>query len=179
MRTFTLIATMLVVLALSARAASSDVASVPELSGKMAQLSYLIGTWSCTTEIPATGKTKVQTISAKSIYWIEPENVIGNYYRSKPYSSSSFFGWMDSKKLWWSSGADAYGAAFSGTGKDSGTNVQVMTGTNWYQGQAATSRDTMTKNSDTGYIDHFEILQAGKVTFQGTSTCRKTSNKTM
>ena len=178
MRTIAVLAAAAVsVLALSSGAASSE--ATPKLSGKMIELQYLVGTWTCTTKVPANGKMRAQTISAKSFYWVEPENVIGTYYKSKPYSSSGFMGWSDSKKLWWSNGSDVYGAASILSGKGSGTNIQVLTGTNWYQGQTSTSRDTMTKTSDTNYSDFFEILQGGKVTFQGTSECTKASNKVM
>jgi len=179
MRTIVLVATVIVVLIASSRIASSDVPSAAALSGKMAELKYLVGTWSCTTKIPAMGKTKAQNISAKNIYWIEPGNVIGSYYSSKPYSSSGYMGWNDSKKIWWGNGADVYGMVGSSTGKDSGTNVQVMTGTNWSEGKSYTARDTMTKTSDTSYTDHFETLQGEKLMFQGTSVCTKTSNTSM
>lgn len=157
--------------------ASSDAA--PMLSGKMTQLKYLVGTWSCTTKVAAMGKTPAQIISAKSIYWVEPGNVIGDYYSSKPFSSSGFIGWSNSKKLWWSNGADEYGSVDFETGKDSDTSVQVLTGTNWYQGVASQSRDTITKTSDSNYSDTFQLVQSGKVTFNGTSVCTKKSNKTM
>jgi hypothetical protein len=176
MRSIALVATVLVVV-IAATKTSSNADTSPALTGKMMQLQFLVGTWSCTTKIPAMAKTKAQTISAQNAYWIEPTNVIGSYYRSEPYSASSYMGWQDSKQVWWSSGADVYGSAFSSTGKDSGTNVQVMTGTNWSQGHASQSRDTITKLSDTSYTDHFELLQGGNVTFQATSTCTKVSNK--
>jgi hypothetical protein len=170
---------VVVVLAASSVVASSAAAPAPALSGKMTQMQYLVGTWACTTKIPAMGKMHAQTISAKDIYWIETVNVIGSYYSSKPYSSSGFIGWNNSKKIWWSDGADVYGTVGSSTGPDSGTNVQVMTGPSWSGGKVSTGRDTMTKTSDTSYTDHFELLQGGKVIFQGTSACTKTSNKTM
>lgn len=179
MRGIALIATMLVVVVITASSSSANADASPALTGKMAQLQFLIGTWSCTTKVPATAKTKAQTISAKSFYWIEPEDVIGNYYTSKPYSSSSYMGWQNTKQLWWSSGTDVYGSTFSSTGKDNGTNVEEMTGTNWYQGRPSPSRDTMTKVSDRSYTDHFEILQGDKVSFEVTSACTKISNKPM
>ena len=165
----------ILMIAASARAASSDTA--PALSGKMAALKYLIGTWSCTTKVPAYGKTPAQTVQAKSIYWIEPGNVVGSYYSSKPYSSSGFYGWMESKKLWWNNNADVYGGTGILTGKDSASNVQVTTGTSWFQGKGAASRDTMTKNSDTSYSDVFVELAGDKVTFQVSTACTKTSGK--
>ena len=159
--------------------ASSDVAQAPVLTGKMADQKYLIGTWSCTTKLAATSNMPSQTIAARVVYWTEPQNVIASYYNSKSYSASSYMGWMTAKKLWWSNGADMFGGIDFQTGKDSGTNVREMTGTSWYQGKASTTRDTVTKISDTTYQDAFEAIQGDKVTFQGTATCAKTSAKTM
>jgi hypothetical protein len=178
MRIVTIIAAAaILILAVSPRAASSGAA--PTLSGKMTQLKYLVGTWTCTTKVAPMGNMKAQTIPGKSVYWVEQGNVIATYYSSKPYSSSGFLGWMDSKKLWWSDGSDMYGSVDFETGKDSGTNVQVTTGTNWSQGDVSTARDTMTKIVDTRYSDSFQLTQNGKVLFQGTSACTKTSDKTM
>ena len=166
-------------LILAVRPPATSSGATPTLSGKMTHLNYLVGTWTCTTKVAPIGKMQAQTISAKSVYWIEQGNVIANYYSSKPYSSSGFTGWNASKKLWWSDGSDIYGGVDFETGKDSGTNVQVMSGTNWFQGAVATSRDTMTKTSDTSYSDVFQATQNGKVTSQGSSACTKASNKTM
>jgi hypothetical protein len=88
-------------------------------------------------------------------------------------------GWIESKKMWWSNGADIYGSVTSETGQDSGTNIQELSGTTWNDGKPSTFRDTMTKTSDSSYSDTFQVLQDGKVTFQGTSVCAKTSNKPM
>jgi hypothetical protein len=178
MRIATIVAAAaILILAVSPRAASSGAALT--LSGKMTQLKYLVGTWTCTTKVAPIGKMKAQSIPGKSVYWIEQGNVIANYYSSKPYSASGFLGWMDSKKLWWSDGSDIYGSVDFETGKNSDTNVQVMTGTNWSQGDVSTVRDTMTKTGDTSYSDSVQLTQNGKVIFQISSVCTKTSNKTM
>jgi hypothetical protein len=165
----------ILMVAASAHAASSD--SAPALSGKMAALKYLVGTWNCTTKVPAYGNMPAQTVQARNIYWIEPGNVLGNYYSSKPFSSSGFIGWMASKNLWWNSNADVYGGTALLTGKDSAGNVHVMTGTSWSQGKATASRDTMTKNSDASYSDEFVELAGDKVTFHVSTACTKTSDK--
>lgn len=181
MRSIALIsAAVVLVMATSVPVASSAEGPAPTLSGKMTNLKYLIGTWGCVTKIAPIGSMKAQTIPATSRYWIEPQNVIGNYYGSKPFASSGYLGWNAAKKMWWSNAADLYGSIAYETGNDSGTNVQVLSGTNWYQGsQASTARDTFTKISDTSYRDRFELIQGGKVRFQGTSTCTKTSNTAM
>jgi hypothetical protein len=173
------IATAAALLILAVSPCTESLGAPPTLSGKMTQLKYLVGTWTCTTKVASIGNMPAQTIPAKSVYWIEQGNVIANYYSSKPYSSSGFFGWMGSKKLWWSDGSDIYGGVDFETGKDSGTNVHVMTGTNWSQGDVSAARDTMTKTSDTSYSDAFQLMKNGKLIFQGTSVCTKASNETM
>jgi hypothetical protein len=159
--------------------ASADMTNNHTLTGKMAEMNYLVGTWSCTTKVAHIGKTPASTVAAKNVYWIEPQNVVGSHYTSGPYSASGYTGWLASKKLWWSDDADVYNAVSSETGKDSGTNVQVMTGTAWTNGGAYVGRDTITKISNTSYTDLFELAQGGKVVFRGISSCTKTSSSSM
>ena|SRR5579863_4319054 len=173
MRFFGLISVAVIAIVATSSRAWPDAS--PSLTGKMSQLNYLVGSWTCTTKIPAFGKAPAQTITATVTHWIEPSNVIGSHYSSRPYSSAGFTGWMASKKLWWSDGGDEGGATTFETGADSGTNVQVMTGTLWYQGQTSTVRDTMTKISDSSYSDFFQGRQGGKVIFEGKVVCTKSS----
>jgi hypothetical protein len=177
MRIFGLISIAIVaVIAMGSRAWSD---APPSLTGKMSQLNYLVGSWACTAKIPAMGKTPARNIPATDTYWIEPSNVLGSHYSSKPYSSAGFIGWIASKKLWWSDGGDEGGATTFETGADSGTNVQVMTGTLWFQGQTSTVRNTMTKISDSSYSSIFQGLQGGKVIFEGKVVCTKSSDRSM
>ena len=174
---------IIAVVSLAICGASSGVASPdaapPVLSGKMTQLQYLIGTWSCTTKVPPQGKTAGLTLTAKSVHWIEPGNAVGNHFSSKDYSANGYMGWVPEKKLWWTDFADRYVGTGSETGEDSGTNVQVLTGSYWFQGQATPSRDTLTKNSDTSTDDVFELKTNGRWEVQAASSCSKTSDKTM
>lgn len=169
----------LAVFGASSSVASSDMVPASALTGKMMQVQYLIGTWSCTTKVSAAGKMAAHTETGKNIFWIEPGNTIGNYYSSKGYSASGYIGWMTSKNLWWSSSADRIGGIGLETGKDTSTKVQLMTGTEWFQGQPSPSRDTITKNSDTSFRDVFEMKTNGSWSGVADSSCAKTSNKTM
>jgi hypothetical protein len=148
----------------------------PSLTGKVRQLDYLVGSWACTTRIPAQGKTPAQTVSARYIYWIEAGDVIGGRYVSTPYSYTGYMGWEASTKSWWLDDSDIYGSNWFESGADSGTNVQTMTGTLWYGGKTSTMRDAMTKFSDLHYSEHFQNLQNGRLVFEGTSVCSKISN---
>lgn len=168
---------VLVVFGASSSIASSNTAASSTLTGKMTNLRYLIGTWSCATKVSAFGKMPAHTETGKTLYWIEPGNTIGNYYGAKGYSSSGYLGWMASKKLWWSNSADRFGGVAAETGKNSITNAQLLTGTLWSQGQSSPIRDTMTKNADTSFRDVVEVKTNGTWSVVADSACTKISNK--
>lgn len=167
----------LAVIAASSSASFSDSTSEPALTGKMTHVQYLIGTWSCATKVAAFGKMQAHTETGKTVYWIEPGNVVGTYYGSKDFSSSGYLGWMASKNLWWSNSADRFATIGLETGKDSDTNSRVMTGTFSFQEQPAKSRDTFTKNSDTSFRDVVELETNSAWSVVADSTCTKTSDK--
>jgi len=153
--------------------ASSDVARAATLTGKLTGVQYLIGTWSCVTK----ASLPPQTQTGQYRFWMEPGNVIGNYYRAKSYSGSGYIGWMPSERRWWSNSAGRFGGISYETGEGSATNVQLLTGSTWFQGQPSPSRDTITKNSGTSFRDVFEMKTNAKWSVVADSSCTKTSNK--
>lgn len=150
---------------------SRSSAAAPALTGQMTKLQYLIGTWSCMTQLPAMGKEPAGSHKGSISFEIEPGNTVGYDVSSPEYSAAGFLGYQDAKKLWWSSGADN----FSGVTFESGTST-VMTGMTFYAGKHMASRDTITKTSATKYEDLFQIEKAGKWTLGADSVCTKTSN---
>src|ERR1700736_3280318 len=147
-------------------------AAAPTLSGKMTKLQYLVGTWSCQTKLPAMGKQPAGTHPGNISFEIEPDNTVGYDVSSPEYSAAGFIGYQAAKNLWWSSGADNFG----GVTFESGTSGDVLTGMTFFAGKHMTSRDTITKTSDTKYEDLFQIQQSGKWTLGADSVCTKTSN---
>ncbi len=101
------------------------------LTGKLTRLQYLIGTWNCVTK----ASMIQQTQTGHYHFWIEPGNVIGNEYSATGYSDSGYIGWMPSERRWWSNSAGRFGGISYETGEASATNVQLMTGSTWFQGQ--------------------------------------------
>lgn len=164
----------LVLLGASMHIATPDAARAATLSGKLTRVQYLIGTWSCVTKV----STPAQTQTGRYRFWIEPDNVIGNYYRAKGYSGSGYIGWMPSERRWWSNSAGRFGGISYETGENSATNVQLLTGSTWFQGQPSPSRDTITKDSGTRFRDVFEMKTKGKWAVVADSSCTKTSDKT-
>jgi hypothetical protein len=151
---------------------SQSSAAAPALTGQMKKLQYLVGTWSCTTQLPAMGKEPAGSHKGSISFEIEPGNTVGYDVSSPEYSAAGFLGYQDAKKLWWSSGADN----FSGVTFESGTSGTVITGMTFFAGKHMASRDTITKTSDTKYEDLFQIEKAGKWTLGADSVCTKTSN---
>jgi len=147
-------------------------AAAPALSGKMTKLQYLIGAWSCQTKLPAMGKEPAGTHAGTISFEVEPGNTVGYDVSATAYSASGFLGYLAPKQVWWSSGSDNFG----GVTFETSANGNVMTGMTYWGGKHISSRDTITKTSDTKYEDLFEIQQAGKWTLGADSLCTKTSN---
>jgi hypothetical protein len=142
----------------------------------MTDLQYLVGTWACQTNLPAMGNTAARTMPGTISFEVEPGNTLGYDVSSTEYSGAGFMGYLDAKKLWWSSGADNFGGV-SFEVATSGTSAKtVMSGTSTQGGQSVPSRDTMTKASNSKYEDLYETQKGGKWTLGADSTCTKTSN---
>ncbi len=151
----------------------------PALTGPITKLQYLIGTWSCATKVAASPTMAASTHQGTIMFSVEPSNTVGYYLRSDMYSSGGYIGWMDSKKMWWSSSADNFGGVTNESGPDNAGAGSTMTGTTIYQGQSMSSRDTITKISNTKYRDLYETQKGGAWSMGADSSCTKTSDKSM
>lgn len=147
-------------------------AAAPALSGKMTKLQYLVGTWSCQTKLPAMGKEPAGIHTGSISFEVEPGNTVGYDVSSLEYSAAGYLGYQEAKNLWWNSGSDNFG----GVTFESGKNGNVMTGMTFFGGKHISSRDTITKTSNTKYEDLYEIQQGGKWTLGADSVCTKSSN---
>jgi hypothetical protein len=164
--------------AVAAFASTGSAASKPALSGSMTKMQYLIGTWSCTTKVAASPSMAASTHQGTIMFSVEPSNTVGYYLRSDMYSSGGYIGWMDSKKMWWSSSADNFGGVTNESGPDTGA-TSTMIGTTVFQGQSMGSRDTITKISATKYRDLYETQKGAVWSMGADSSCTKTSDKSM
>jgi hypothetical protein len=158
---------------------SSAPPPAPTLSPPVTKLQYLIGTWTCSTKIPAHGSMPAATHNGTIMFSVEPSNTVGYYLRSDQYSTGGYIGWMTDKKMWYSSSADNFGGTTNEAGPDKAGSGSVMTGTSTYQGQTMGSRDTITKISDTKYHDLYEIQKGATWSMGADSSCTKISNKGM
>ncbi len=163
-------------IAVAAVSAHPSSAAAPTLSGKMLQLQYLVGTWSCLNKMAAMENMPAATAESTASYEIEPGNTIAYDSSSPGFSSAGFFGYLAAKQLWWESAADNHGGVFLGSGKGGKSLVLAGSGTTATDGGATPQRDTFTKLSDTKYEVRAEVKEAGKWVLGVVSTCTKTSN---
>lgn len=150
-----------------------------KLSGPMTQWSYLVGTWNCVTKVPAQGNMKAASMKATIQFSAQPQNSLGYYVGSTSYAGGGFIGWMDSKKLWWSTFADNFGGSGLETSASTDVSKVVFNGTTLAGGKPAPERETYFKISDTKYRDLYEEQHDGKWAWQADVTCAKTSNNSM
>ena len=166
----------LVAVLASAAAINQSNAAGPALTGKMTQLQYLIGSWTCQTKLPAMGKEPARTEKGTISFEIEPGNTVGYDVSGSKFSAAGYLGYQQATKLWWSSSADTLGEVTFESGASGYGNVNVMTGMTFYAGKHTSSRDTITKTSETKYEDLYEVEESGKWTLGSDSVCAKTSN---
>jgi hypothetical protein len=142
------------------------------LSGKMLELQYLVGTWSCVDKFAAMGTAAAGSVTSTVSYKILPQNTIGYTSPGSGFYTSGFFGYLDAKQLWWNSAADNHGGVFLGSGKGGASLVLTGNGISADEGSAH-QRDTLTKISDTKYELRAETEEGGKWVLGVVSTCTK------
>ena len=97
------------------------------LTGSMAPFSYLVGSWNCTTKLPAMMGQPARTEQATVTFEAVPGNAVHDHVTSADYAGDDYFGYNDKMKMYWSSSTDnsgAHGSATSADGKTyTGTSV--------------------------------------------------------
>jgi len=139
----------------------------------MGDVNYLFGAWSCSTKLPAYGKQPAQTVHGTMTFAAASSpKTISYAMHAGNYSSMGFIGWNSSRKVWWSNSVDSMGGFGSETGTAAG-NVTRLAGSSMFEGQKTSSRDTITKLSQTQFRDVFELNRGGKWSMDADSTCTK------
>ena len=126
------------------------------LTGPMATSNYLMGSWSCTTKLPAMMGQPAHTEQATLTFDAVPGNVLHDHVSSAEYAGDDYFGYNDKMKTYWSASADnsgEHGAATSTDGK-------TYTGTSTLGPMTMNGTSTYTKVTDTNITFH-EVLSGG------------------
>jgi hypothetical protein len=88
------------------------------LTGEMATFSYLMGTWNCSTQMPAMGSQPAHTEPTTVTFEVVPGNVFHDHVASAEYTGDDYFGYNAKMKMYWSTSADSIGAHGSATSSD-------------------------------------------------------------
>ncbi len=158
---------------LSVGAASS--ATPASLTGSMTPLQYLVGTWKCDTKVAAMNNMPASTHSGTMSFDITDGNVLSYELEESPYASAGFIGYSN-QGVWWTTSADNFGGVTSESSPGGQGGVIVMNGVTMQGGKNVSSRDTITKSSDTKYEDLYETEQGSNWSMVADSVCTKTSN---
>ena len=84
------------------------------LTGKMAQYAHLLGgSWSCTTQVPATGATAAHEDRSTAIFVAAPGGVLHDHIGAEDYSGDFYIGFDVRTQHYWLTGADTLGTDIS------------------------------------------------------------------
>jgi hypothetical protein len=126
------------------------------LTGQMAPFSYLIGSWNCSTKLPAMMGQPARTEQATVTFEAVPGNAVHDHVASADYAGDDYFGYSDKMKMYWSASTDNSGAHGSATSPDGKT----YTGTSMMGPATMNVTSSYSKVSPTNITLH-EVISGG------------------
>ena len=163
---------ILAIFAFLAIALCSTPALAQTLTGDMASLQYLAGTWDCAvTATMPTGQSQQQ--NATLTMAVAPGNVLSQTISSPTFTLNGFFGYNAQLNKFFSNSVDNMGGVSTQTTVRGTPGHTVWTGTSGQGGQTAPSRDTDDRISDTKIHHVGEINIGGNWTKVVDATCTK------
>ena len=152
--------------------ACSAPAFAQTLTGEMASLQYLAGTWDCSVSaMMPNGSTQQQ--NATLTMAVGNGNVLSQTITSPMFMLSGFFGYNPQLSKFYSNTVDNMGGISAQTAAHGTPGHTVWTGTSGLGGQMMPSRDTDDKISDTQIHHVGEINMGGNWTKVVDATCTK------
>lgn len=144
-------------------------ARAADLTGKMALLSYLLGTpWNCTTNIPAMGAQPARTDSGTATFDVVPGNVVHNHVQTATYFGDSYLGYSEQTGSYWQTSANNIGGYSFLTSSDGTT----FTGTSSMGPTSLQDTTTYTKASPSKVTVH-EVLSGGPMAGTFDTVCTR------
>ncbi|MGA8532706.1 MAG: hypothetical protein WB615_01210 [Candidatus Tumulicola sp.] len=128
------------------------------LTGQMAPFSYLVGSWNCTTQVPAMNGQPAHSEPTTVTFEVVPGNAFHDHVASADYAGDDYFGYADKMKTYWSASADSTGAHGTATSPDGKT----YTGTSAIGPMSMTVTSTYTRVSENNVTFHEVISGAGQ-----------------
>jgi hypothetical protein len=159
--------------ALAAMPAAGDTpapaAQGPVLTGTMASMQYLVGSWNCDVTVAASASGPAGTDHGVVTYSVVPGNALHLHVTANDYAADSYSGYVEKTKTYWMSTVDAYGNASTETSADG----KVFAGSSTGGGTTTQIRDTFSRPA-TGTIRDLQEFQTNGAWHSATdSTCSR------
>jgi hypothetical protein len=138
------------------------------LTGEMAAFNYLMGSWNCSTQLPAMNGQPARTEPATVTFDAVPGNVVHDHVASADYAGDDYFGYNAKMKLYWSASADNAGAHGSATSP----NGKTYTGTSAIGPMTMNLTSTYTQVSP-GNVTFHEVISGGGEQVTIDSSCTR------
>lgn len=138
------------------------------LTGKMEMFNYLIGTWSCSTNMSAMGKQPAEKGQSTVAFDIVPGNVFHDHVSAAHYADDDYYGYSAKSATYWDTSADNTGGHAYATSQDG----ETYTGSSWQGSSSMHVVSVYKKVSPTKVTVHEVITDSNgqKGTFDATCT---------
>jgi hypothetical protein len=139
------------------------------LTGKMASMQFLVGSWNCDVKVAASASGPAGTDHGVVTYSVVPGNALHLHVTAADYAADSYSSYVEKTNTYWMSTIDAYGNASIETSADG----KVFAGSSTGSGATTQIRDTFTRPS-TGTIRDLQEFQTNGAWSTATdSTCTR------
>lgn len=136
------------------------------LTGKMASMQYLVGSWDCDVKVAASASGPAGIDHGVITYSVVPGNSLHSHVTAADYAADTYSGYSDKSKSFWLSYIDAYFNESGETSKDG----KVFTGEGLNTGRI---RDTFSRPTPTTTRDLQESQTNGAWHTLSDSTCTR------
>jgi hypothetical protein len=139
------------------------------LTGTMASMQFLVGSWNCDVKVAASASGPAGTDHGVVTYSVVPGNALHLHVAAADYAADSYSSYVEKTKTYWMSTIDAYGNASTETSTDG----KIFAGSSTGSGATTQIRDTFSRPA-TGTIRDLQEFQTSGAWHSATdSTCKR------
>jgi hypothetical protein len=139
------------------------------LTGNMAAMQFLIGSWNCSVKVAAMQGQPAITDSGVVTYSVVPGNAIHSHVTASDYASDNYSGYDEKSTSFWMSTIDAFGDV----GSETSTDGKVFSGSSTSAGTTSQIRDTFSHPTSTTIRDVQEVQSNGSWTTATDASCTR------
>ncbi|HEY5095481.1 MAG TPA: hypothetical protein VII69_10220 [Candidatus Eremiobacteraceae bacterium] len=139
------------------------------LTGKMATMQFLVGSWNCNVKIGASPGQPATTAHGIVAFSVAPGNTLHNHVTADEYGADTYTGFVEKSKTFWMNTVDVYSNLSGETSSDG----KIFTGTTMGSTGKSPLRDTLTHPSATTIRDYQEYQAKGVWTMASDSVCTR------